>query len=150
MDKKIGIGIVALVLVSGISFYGGMRYEESKDPFVAMRESGMQGGPIGMQERFESEGGRTVRMGGGTAGEIIAKDDKSITVELRDGGSVIVFLTEATPVAKSAAGSIDDLMIGEEVVVSGTKNDDGSVTAENVQIKPLGTGIGRPDAGQAE
>lgn len=78
------------------------------------------------------------RMGGANLanGEIIAKDEKSITIKLRDGGSKIIFLSGTTAINKSATGTIDDLKVGTQVTATGTINTDGSVSAQMVQIRP--------------
>jgi hypothetical protein len=75
--------------------------------------------------------------GGFTGGAIIGIDEKSITVKLRDNSSKIVFVSSSTEVMKSAQGSILDLVIGEQVTVSGTPNSDGSITAQSVQVRPV-------------
>ena len=75
-------------------------------------------------------------MGGFTAGEIIAKDDKSVTVKLQNGGSKIVFLSDSTEITKSAEGALSDLEIGKNISVNGTTNSDGSVTAHTIQLRP--------------
>ena len=69
-------------------------------------------------------------------GEILSKDAQGITVKLREGGSKIVFLSNTTPVSKSVSGSTQDLVVGTSVVVFGTTNPDGSMTATAVQIRP--------------
>lgn len=70
------------------------------------------------------------------AGEIISKDEKSVTVKLRDGGSKIVFYYDGTKIDKFVSGNAADLEVGKNVVVSGTTNFDGSVTAQSVQVRP--------------
>ena len=46
-------------------------------------------------------------------------------------------------------GSMDDVSQGTNVTVMGTTNQDGSVTASTVQIRPMGEGIGGPGSGPA-
>lgn len=72
---------------------------------------------------------------GGISGEVIAKDDKGITVKLRDGGSKIVFYSGKTLISKTASSTIDGVTIGERVMIVGTSNVDGSVSAESIQLR---------------
>lgn len=70
-------------------------------------------------------------------GEIIAKDDKSITIKIQgDSGSKIVFFSDKTEVSKFASGSLSDLQVGQTVFINGTANTDGNVTAQTVQLRP--------------
>lgn len=139
--------VIALIIVGSGAFYGGMKYGVS----MASRASGQRAGqnfanlsPEERQQRMQQFGGasggmgmRGTRGGGGfAAGEIIAKDDKSITIKLSDGGSKIIFLSSGTHVAKSTDGSQDDLAVGKQVVINGSANQDGSVTAQTVQLRP--------------
>lgn len=144
MNKKI-IGVVlGIVVIGGGSFYAGTKYTAGEN--ISAREGSGNFANLSPEERQArlqqvgnvgfSGAGRGMRIDGGfVAGEIIAKDDKSITVKLRDGGSKIVFLTNATPITKSANGSINDLQIGGQVTISGAVNQDGSVNAQSVQIR---------------
>jgi len=68
------------------------------------------------------------------AGEIIAKDDSSMTIKLNDGGSKIVLISGSTKTTKQADATADDLAVGTKVSVLGTTNSDGSVSAQSVQI----------------
>lgn len=128
------VGSVAVaVVVGGGAFFGGMKYAESKAPrgqFGANNAEGVGDHPGGGEFR----GGQ--RGGGFTTGEILSKDDTSVTVKLQDGGSRIVFLSDSTQISKSVSGTLGDLVVGENVVVSGTANSDGSVTAQSVQLRP--------------
>ena len=139
MQKYIPYIIGAVILI-GVSFSGGMWYErrtgtaaveragdQRREAF--MRFAGGVGAPGGMR------GGRAENVGV-VAGEILSRTADSITVQLRDGGSRIVFLTEKTAMTKSAAATTDDLANGTSVFVSGTANADGSITAASVQIRP--------------
>jgi predicted ribosome-associated RNA-binding protein Tma20 len=91
-----------------------------------MRFGGMGGG----------QGG--ARLAGAVAGEIVAKDDTSITIKLRDGGSRIVFTASSTTVGKMSVGTLADLANGANVMVMGTPNGDGSLTAGSIQVRPAG------------
>ena len=47
-----------------------------------------------------------------------------------------MLIGESTSINKSAEGSKNDLIVGENVAVFGTNNSDGSVTAQNIQLNP--------------
>jgi hypothetical protein len=136
MKKTLPIFILALFVVGGGAFYGGMKYAENKTLSNKNFPTPVNFSPEERQQRF---GQMNNRFGSGqnfVVGEIIARDDKSITVKLRDGGSKIIFFSGSAKITKSVAGSVDDLKIGETIMVSGTANQDGSVTAQTVQLRP--------------
>jgi len=142
------IVLILLVAVGGGAFYGGMKYAQSKAS-KAFSQGNLQNlSPEERAQRFQQMGlgnglgnGRSGNRTGAnfTAGEIIAKDDKSITVKMQDGGSKIVFYSETTEVGKFATGTANDLEIGKTVSVSGTSNQDGSITAQSIQMRPATT-----------
>lgn len=152
MNKLIVIVIATAVVVGGGAFFGGMKYAESKNPRSRVSQADFQNlqnlspeeRQQGLQElnanagagfRGGSGGGQRGIGGGFTAGEIIAKDDKSVTVKLQDGGSKIVFLSDSTEITKSAEGTLGDLEVGKNISVNGTANSDGSVTAQSIQLR---------------
>jgi len=150
MNKIIPVVIAVVVVVGGGAFFGGMKYAESKGPRGAFAQADFQNlqnlSPEERQQRIQQLGANAGefrggsggnRSGGGfTAGEIISKDDKSVTVKLQDGGSKIIFLSDSTEITKSAKGTLGDLEVGENVSINGTANSDGSVTAQSIQLRP--------------
>ncbi len=126
---------VIVLLVGGVSFYGGMKYQQGKTPTRFADAAGfgqMRGGPGG---GAAFGGGRGGMNSGMVNGDILSKDDKSITVKLRDGGSKIVFFSPTTRIGKTTDGVIADLEVGKQITVTGATNSDGSVTAQMIQIR---------------
>jgi hypothetical protein len=144
MNKNIIGAILITLIVGGGAFFAGMKYAESKSSGRSYAANAGFGNTANMtpeqrQQRLQQVGGRrgTNGQGGGiSSGEIIAKDDKSITVKINDGGSKIVFFSDTTKVGQYTDGKTDDLIIGKSVMVNGTANSDGSVTAQMIQIRP--------------
>lgn len=125
--KKILPIIIALIIIGGGAFYGGMKYTQSKNP---------QGSALGMPGMDMKAGRLGNRTNSGFAtGEIISKDNQDITIKLRDGGSKIIFYSDNTEVGKFVSGTSDDLEIGKSVTINGKANQDGSITAESIQLR---------------
>jgi hypothetical protein len=81
-------------------------------------------------------GGANETNGGFATGQITAQDSTSITLKMRDGSTKIVFFSPSTSVGKSVSGAASDLAVGQNVMVNGTNNSDGSIAAQNIQIRP--------------
>src|SRR3989344_1205764 len=142
MNPKIAGVIAIVVIIGGGAFYGGMTYAQ-------MSRGGSGGGnftnlsPEERQARFAGNGNPGTRGSGGTgggftAGEIISKDETSITIKMQDGSTKIVLVSSSAQIMKSAAGTVNDLTVGTQVTITGSANSDGSLTAESVQIRPAG------------
>ena len=139
--KIIAAFLVALAAVGGGAFYGGTVYAKSKvDPRAAGRGAAAFAGGA-----FAGRNGAGAQRGAGgfTAGEVLSKDATSLTLKLADGGSKNVFLSASTTVSMTAAGSLDDVKPGTNVSVTGAANQDGSVTASTIQIRPAGAPAAR-------
>ena len=137
--KVILIVAILLIVFGGGGFYAGMKYQQSQRGQFFRQFNGSQGGQNNQARRM---GFRPV------TGEIISRDDKSITVKLQDGGSKIVLFSDSTSINKASEGSKDDLKAGEQVAVFGTDNSDGSVTAQNIQLNPQNRGMFNQRSGQ--
>lgn len=133
MKKYISFILVAII-AGGVGFGGGMSYANSRQQknTFAMQQGGenFRNGGQGMRQGVR--GG----LGGAVSGEILTKDDKSLTVKLRDGGSKLIFLSKTTTISKPTEMSLDSLVLGDTVVIMGQANDDGSVTANSIQVRP--------------
>jgi len=136
--------VVSVVIAGGGGFFGGMKYGQSLTP--ARGASQFAGGAARNGNIPGGAASARLRNGGGVvSGDILSKDDKSITVKDRTGGSKIIFFAPSTSIGKTTAGTANDLTVGETVMVNGTPNTDGSVTATNIQIRPAGsTPFGAP------
>lgn len=144
--KNIVIAVVATaVIVGGGAFYGGMQYGKQ---FVAPTQDDRQNfrdlSADERQQRMQQfgqgmpggSGARPGNRGGIVSGEVLAKDAASLTVKLRDGGSKIVLFSSSTEIGKLMQGTVNDVRVGEQVIVNGSANADGSVTAQSIQIRP--------------
>jgi hypothetical protein len=135
------IAAVALIVVGGGAFYGGMMYGQN-----SLRSSLQNFANLSPQQR-QQLGGAFRRNNNGNngfaSGDIIANDDKSITVKLSNGSSKIVFFSGSTQISKSVSGSSSDLTTGKTVSVNGTANQDGSITAQSIQLRESQTSTGQ-------
>lgn len=142
MKKTLLIVIVVAVVVGVGAFYGGMKYGQSKASASAQGTRGFANlSPAEQQKRLQQMGSGSARLGNGQSGadfvngEVIAKDDQSITVKLRDGGSKIIFYSDGIDIGKFVSGNPNDLEISQTVIVNGKTNSDGSITAQSIQIR---------------
>jgi len=131
MNKKIiSIAVVALVVGIGMG-YAGANVFLSGAPGQNMQGnfSAIKGGNLNSMRA-----GGTAN-GGMLSGTVATKDSESITINTKDGSSHVVLITTATSFLKSVSGEESDVAVDATVIVSGTTNSDGSITAQSVQIR---------------
>jgi hypothetical protein len=126
--KTISIAVVALIIGGAIGYFA--------HPASAQTGAFARGGAGTFTGARGAAGAAT---GGFLMGTVAAEDSTSITLNTRDGSSHVVLLTPSTTVSKYVAGAITDVSVGSTVMVSGTSNSDGSVSASMIQLRPAMT-----------
>lgn len=143
-NKSIIITVVVALIMGVAGFYGGTVYE--KKLLTSSKQDGMGMMAGNFSGRNSAADGQGLARTGGTGmkngngggfltGQVTAMDDKSITVKGRNGSSKIILYSSSSTVGKTVDGSMADLQTGQEVMVTGTTNSDGSLTAQNIQIR---------------
>ena len=147
--KKILIIVGAILLaalIAGGSFYAGMTYQtnqadQARARFMAAR--GMTEGEMPQPGQFPGgslpEGGQPPSGGGigfpgrGTIGVVKTIDGNVITISTAQDVTT-VNLSADTQIEKYAAATITDLHPGVRVMVTGHQDEDGNITASQIQI----------------
>ncbi len=125
MKKHTAVTVIGALIIGLSGGYAGAH-------FIAPANTNATIGGNGIRDRR----GRNQSAGGGLLTGIVArKDSESITVDTRDGNSHVVLFTPATSVFKSVAGSLTDVTVGSAVIVTGTTNSDGSLSAHSIQLR---------------
>jgi len=128
MHKKIvSTAVVALVIGFGAGYF-------SHSAPAAQNARGTFAGVIGGAGMMRGQGG--TNGGGFLTGTVASKDATSITINTRDGSSHVVLISPSTSVSKSVNGSESDIAVGSTIIVSGTTNSGGSISASLIQLRP--------------
>jgi len=122
--------VILIVVAAAGGFYAGLQYQKSQGAQFAGR-SGANGQGFG--GRFGGANGANFSP---VRGQILSISDNSITVKQQDGTTKIVVVSSTTAFANTQKAEKTDLKTGDNVMVEGTTNSDGSVTASNVSINP--------------
>ncbi len=126
-NKKTLVSAGLIVVIALGMFYIGAEYEKGKLSKLNSTCS------LGKAKKSSKKHSVVTPSANAISGTITAKDDKTVTLKMADGTTKIVDYTAATTVGKNAKSTIADLVIGEEVTVSGQPNADGTFAADNIQ-----------------
>jgi hypothetical protein len=133
VQKSISVGVVVAVVSLGVGYYFGKKAIISNES----GRMGMQGSQMSGRGGFARGGAN----GNVVNGEVVSFDGGMLTVKGRDGGSRVVVVTSATKVSKPVVASSSDVKQGALVLITGTQNGDGSITAESVSIRDASQGF---------
>jgi hypothetical protein len=89
---------------------------------------------------FAGRAGLGGSTGAGAAGQVLSINADSLTLQLANGNSENVFFSSSTQVIVPTPTSISSVQTGTMVMVVGTTNSDGSVTASTIQLRNVPTG----------
>lgn len=133
---------VAVILGSiiGGALAGGIAIGKSQGKSEARQELQSQTGgysslPSG-QGNFQLPGNYTgIPSGiGATVGTVEKVEGNVVTLNTREGTTVLVNIGSSTSIQKTVEGSLEDISLGENIAVSGDKNEDGSIDAKSITI----------------
>ena len=145
------IGVIVLIAGAAVGgFFGGKAYQRNQANTVRdnfMQERGIQGfdpnaAPnAGQNEANFPAGG----MGRGATGEVKSIDGNTLT--LTSGGTdTVITLSDKTQIVKTTSGTTADLTAGQQVMVTGERDDAGKFTTVT-QVMILDASVGQPPAG---
>jgi hypothetical protein len=128
------VGAVVVIAVGLGCLFGGKAWGDSGSPNTD-GQFPRNGAAMGRGDGPMPSGGFAGRNGGGmVSGSIIAVDSNSITIQTPDGNTKIVLFGASAAISLVTQGSAADLTTGANVVVSGTTNTDGTVTATSIRL----------------
>jgi len=129
--KMMGVGAIGLIVGGVLGYSGATMFAR---PAAGLAQGARSGFAAGNYAGGMMRGGAA--NGGLLSGTVEAKSATSLTLNTRDGSSHVVLITPATSVSKSVSGTVGDVAVGTTVIVSGTTNSDGSVSATLLQLRP--------------
>ena len=143
---KIVVGVFLVAAVAAGSFYGGLLYGENQAQaaFATPEDAAGQWAAAGEgRPGMPGQRGAGSGQGGMLSGEILVIDNGELTIEDASGRRITVHVTDTALIQKQADVTVADLQEGETVIVSGSQESDGSITARMVQVSSLGN-LGMP------
>jgi hypothetical protein len=112
-NKKILIITFSFLIVAGIFFYAGAKYEKYKLMSLGLL--------------IENEGELSIK------GFLTEKNDNGIILKMEDGDLREISYNNTLTFGVKKDGTKDDLLVGQLLVVTGENNPDGKFVAENIR-----------------
>ncbi len=122
-------------MFSAAFFYLGISYKKTKIPALGADKEAMKemrnGGNFANLENLTARGIKGEQI----IGKIIKINDNSITIELNDGGSNIIYITDETFIGQMENMDKSRLEEGQEILIFGSTQENQNVIAESIQIR---------------
>lgn len=130
------------VLICAFGFIGGVLVQKGQ------QDSSSSGLPSNLPNFANAQGGNGGAAGGGTTiGEVSSVKGKTLYVTDAQGNTVAVRTTSSSKVTRTAESGARKVKPGDNVVVQGSKRDDGSVRASSITATASGVQSGFPASG---
>ena len=136
--KKYKVHII-WVIIAVVALVGGIVIGKGMAPATSAHGTFTS---TGSSTRSGFGGARSGAGGGFTTGQVTAIDSSSITLQLPNGNSENVFYSSSTQVIVPQTASIASVTPGTTIMVGGTQNSDGSLTATTIQVRNAQPGMG--------
>ena len=127
MKKYLVHGVWAVIAI--VALGGGFFWGQASGS--ASRSAGFAGAYSSSTRRAAG----SAAGGGLVSGQIATIGSSSITLQLANGNSEVVFYSTSTPVSEPTMVSVGTLKVGTTIMVAGTSNADGSLTAQTIQVR---------------
>lgn len=134
--KKTVVLVAALVVLAGVMFYAGAKYEKGKLTKLGLVGKGTVAADQTTKKSKKTAVTPAVPVTESVWGKVTAKTATTLAVKLADGTTQTVTLAPATTVSRSGAAALATLYIGEPIQVTATKNADGTLAATDVSTTP--------------
>ena len=129
--KKSGLALAAAaVILAGIFFYAGAKYEKRKLTSLGL---------LGCAQEEVDENALYLK------GTLVAKNENGFTLKLADGTQKEILFSDETTFGAKKNGVVEDFLVGQLLVVNGKTNPDGSLTIENIKISKKSPKIDSPE-----
>jgi hypothetical protein len=129
--KKYKLHIV-WAIIAVIALVGGVFWGKT---MASARGTGAFAGAFGSSTRGGFAGRGGAAGGGFVAGTVSAIDANSITLQLPNGNSENVFYSSSTSVIVPQPASISTIQPGTMVMIGGTTDSSGNLTASSIQVR---------------
>ena len=125
------VAVVIVVLVSGLSFVGGMQYQKGKQT----DDRSPANGEFGRNGSSDNQPGSHMRIP--DIGKVTAIDSTSITVDMTRGETTTLGITSDTKVLSNGTViAISDVKVGDKVLVQTSPSDPTTIT--RILLNPQG------------